>query len=198
MSHPSFASEPITFENADEEKEYRTLLSQSFASYPEQCEKALEIFSQMDQRWPYDPQVLGWLGVVHRELGNLDLAIKYLELTVQVSPTSELASTALFLALQEAQEVRQDFSYGDRSIDEASRFIVFATGKPSVEYGYILKDMLGEYTDEEHQKHTENLKRGVAHLEKPYVPKREHDAEDVEPEEQISRIRKREPGNRYI
>ncbi len=198
MSHPGFASEPITFENANEEKEYRTLLSQGFAFYPEQCEKALGIFSQMDQRWPYDPQVLGWLGVVHRELGNLDLAIEYLERTVQVSPTSELASTALFLALQEAQEVRQDFSYGDRSIDEASRFIVFATGKPSVEYGYILKDMLGECTDEEHQKHQENIEKGIAHLEKPYVPKREHDAEDIDSGEQISRIRQRGPSNRYI
>lgn len=66
MSHPSFASEPINFEDANEEKEYRILLSRGFAFYPEQCEKALGIFSQMDQRWPYDPQVLGWLGIVHQ------------------------------------------------------------------------------------------------------------------------------------
>ncbi len=173
-----FLSEPLVFSSESEEKEYKALLAQACQLYLEQREKALEAFSRMEQRWPENPEVLAWLGAIHKDLGNLDLAIEYKEHAVRVSPKSEFNSKSLFLALEKAGVAHQDLTYWDRALAEAQRFL-FTTGKASVAYGYIIKEMNGELTDEEHAKHLENIEKRIAHLEKPYVPEITRSAEEI-------------------
>jgi len=155
MKRLDFGYYPSEFESQDEQREFYRLLRQGWQQWKnKRFDEALDTFTIMEKRWPNSPQVLGWLGTVHEDLGHLERAIEYLEQTVRVSPLSELASISLFHVLRKAGEAFQDYSYWDRSIAEAERFI-HLLGRPSVQYGLILKDLRGELTDDEVRRHME-------------------------------------------
>ncbi len=169
---PPFMAEPLEFESQEEMKRFNKAYAEASDLYAAKDHAAaLQAFKLMDEAWPWTACILGYIGLIYEALGRWDEAIDYLKRTVDLSPDSEFASTTFFLALQGAQYHFQDESYGQRSLDEAGRFLMRA-GKPSVEYGYILRDMNGELSDEDHQAHMENIRNGTAQLEKPFVPRR--------------------------
>lgn len=168
----SFGGETYPFENEDESESFSHCYAEACSLFQSKAwDSARQALLRMDDRWPYNPDVLGRLGLVHSYLQQWAEAVNCLAKATQLSPWSELASISLFLTLQEAAHTLQDDDYREQALDEASRFLL-ATGRPSVEYGYILKEMRGELTDEGLEAHLENIRLRRSHLEKPYIPSR--------------------------
>ncbi len=169
---PPFMTEPLELESQEEMKRFSDAYGEACSLYAqEDWPAALQAYLRMDEEYPYVPCILGFVGVLYRDFGRLEESIGYLKRTVDLSPDSELASIALYHTLRKASFHFQDRKYGDLALEEAERFIM-STGKPSVSYGYILRDMNGELSDEDFQAHMENINNGTAHLEKPFVSRR--------------------------
>lgn len=177
---PSSAEEPYPFKDQSEEDLFWRELARARELFRNaDWSFAQQVLARMNEVWPYHPEVLGRLGVVHSYLHQWAESIDCLRTTTQLSPLSELASISLFLTLKNVANATQDDAYSQMAVDEASRFLL-TTARPSVEYGYILREMKGELKDEAFEAHLKNIRLGTSHLEKPHVPLRSRSGSDAD------------------
>jgi predicted Zn-dependent protease len=105
-----------------------------------QLAKAKEILLDLNHRYPDLPPVLGVLGDMQEELGELEEAARSYRRTTELSPGSELASISLFHALYQLGDV-------DGAFDEMRRFR--SRGGPSEEYDRLVNDLSRNLRDGE-------------------------------------------------
>jgi len=94
-------------------------------------EQARRVLEQLQREHPESPAVLGYLGGVYFDDGDLEQATDCFRKTTELSPTSELASLGLFHSLW-ARKKRQ------AALAEMGRFLAVADSR---EYRTLIREL---------------------------------------------------------
>ncbi len=83
----------------------------------ENFEKAHSILQELNQKYPKNPDILYYLGVVNNELGNFDQAIEYFRAHTELNPDSAGGYAGLGFAFFQKEDWNTALQYYERAKD---------------------------------------------------------------------------------